>query len=146
MAAGAPWPADLGIDLSRGFRALKVWFTVKEHGFARLGEAIAGNCRLARSLAERIAGQRNLKLAAPVPLNIVCCRYLADDLSDEDADRLNARLVAELQESGVAAPSTCRIDGRLCIRICILNHRTSEADLDILVEAMLAIGRRLATG
>lgn len=145
LAAGDPWPCDLGIELSRGFRALKVWFTLKEHGTARLGAAMERNCAQAQSLARRIAARPPLRLMAPVPLQIVCCRYQPVGIEDEVAvDALNARLVAQLQERGLAAPSTCRLNGRLCIRVCITNHRTTGSDLDLLVDAMAEIGAELS--
>ena len=79
-----------------------------------------------------------MELLAPVSLNIVCFRYRC-----QDADRVNARIVVDLQESGVAAPSTTRINGELAIRAAITNHRTRRFDIDALVEATLAIGRAL---
>jgi glutamate/tyrosine decarboxylase-like PLP-dependent enzyme len=139
LAGGDLWPADLGIELSRSFRALKVWFTVKEHGFDVLGQSMAENCRLARSFAAKISAHPFFKLMAPVSLNIVCCRLQPPSVPPEQWDQFNAEVVAHLQESGVAAPSTCRIDGDLCIRICIINHRTRENDMDILLDALLKL-------
>lgn len=144
LAGGAVWPCDLGFELSRGFRALKVWFTVQEHGTRALGDAIARNCAQAQALAAQIAKRPPLRLMAPVPLQIVCCRYAPPALDDNDIDALNAGIVAALQRRGIAAPSTCRIDGKLCIRICITNHRTSDGDLAILVQAIEVIGAELA--
>lgn len=149
LAAGSPWPCDLGPDLSRGFRALKVWFTVMAHGRERLGAAIEANCRLARRLAERVDADARLQRLAPVALNIVCLRYVgaAPDLADgpplDEAalDALNAELVADLHESGVAAPSTTTIGGRTAVRVALVNHRTVEADLDLLLEALHHFGR-----
>jgi glutamate/tyrosine decarboxylase-like PLP-dependent enzyme len=146
LAAGSPWPCDLGPDLSRGFRALKVWFTVMAHGRERLGAAIAENCRLARRLAERVEADARLALLAPVALNIVCLRYVgpadaAGPRPDEAVlDALNAELVADLHESGVAAPSTTTIGGRTAVRVALVNHRTVEADLDLLLEALHHFG------
>jgi aromatic-L-amino-acid/L-tryptophan decarboxylase len=144
LAGGDIWPCDLGLELSRGFRALKVWFTIQEHGTRALGEAIARNCAQAQSLAERIARRPLLRLMAPVPLQIVCCRYEPPAMGETATDALNAELVATLQRRGIAAPSTCRIGGQLCIRVNITNHRTSDSDLTILVEAIEAIGAELA--
>ena len=141
LAAGAPWPVDLGPDLSRGFRALKVWFTLKVHGLRRLGEVIAGTCALAQHLAARIAREPELELLAPVQLNIACFRYRHRDPGAIDA--VNAEIVVDLQESGVAAPSTTRIGGALAIRVAILNHRTRAADLDRIVDEILARGRAI---
>jgi glutamate/tyrosine decarboxylase-like PLP-dependent enzyme/Flp pilus assembly protein TadD/glutathione synthase/RimK-type ligase-like ATP-grasp enzyme len=138
LAAGSPWPCDFGPDLSRGFRALKTWFTLKVYGAEALGASIARTCELARYLENRIAQTPELELAAPVELNIVCFRYRA-----EEAHRVNARIAVELQESGVAAPSTTVIGGKLAIRAAIVNHRTQPADLDVLVERTVALGHSL---
>jgi glutamate/tyrosine decarboxylase-like PLP-dependent enzyme len=138
LAAGSPWPCDFGPDLSRGFRALKVWFTLKVYGTEALGASISRCCALARYLEERIAATPELELMAPVELNIVCFRYRA-----EDTNRVNDAIVVALQESGVVAPSTTRIAGRTAIRAAIVNHRTSRAEIDALVEGVLALGRGL---
>ncbi|HEX3499180.1 MAG TPA: aspartate aminotransferase family protein [Stellaceae bacterium] len=136
LAAGSPWPCDFGPDLSRGFRALKTWFTLKVHGTDALGAMISRSCTLARYLAERIAASPELELLAPVGLNIVCFGYRS-----AESDRVNARVVADLHESGIVAPSTTTIGGRLAIRAAIVNHRTGPEDIDALVEATLAFGR-----
>jgi glutamate/tyrosine decarboxylase-like PLP-dependent enzyme len=139
LAAGSPWPCDFGPDLSRGFRALKTWFTLKAYGLQALGESIARTCELAHYLEQRIAESSELELLAPVSLNIVCFRFRC-----QNPDRVNARLVVDLQESGVAAPSTTRINGELAIRAAIVNHRTARSDIDALINATLATGRTLA--
>ena len=143
LAGGDVWPCDLGIELSRGFRALKVWFTLQEHGTRALGDAIARNCAQAQSLAAQIARRPLLRLVAPVPLQIVCCRYEPPGLDEIATDALNADLVATMQRRGIAAPSTCRIEGRLCIRISITNHRTSDGDLTIVTASDRTIGAEL---
>jgi glutamate/tyrosine decarboxylase-like PLP-dependent enzyme len=137
LAAGAFWPHDFGPDLSRSCRALKTWFTLRVYGLDQLGAAISRTCRVARHLEMRVTADARLELLAPVQLNIVCFRYRGDE-----ADALNAAIVADLQESGVAAPSTARIDGRLAIRAAIFNHRTRECDVDALVDAVLQHGNR----
>jgi glutamate/tyrosine decarboxylase-like PLP-dependent enzyme len=141
LAAGSPWPCDFGPDLSRGFRALKVWFTLKVYGTEALGASISRCCALARYLEERIAATPELELMAPVELNIVCFRYRA-----EDTNRVNDAIVVALQESGVVAPSTTRIAGRTAIRAAIVNHRTSRAEIDALVDGVLALGRGMISG
>jgi glutamate/tyrosine decarboxylase-like PLP-dependent enzyme len=135
LAAGSPWPCDLGPDLSRGFRALKTWFTLKVHGTDAIGAVISHTCALARYLECRIITTPELELLAPVALNIVCFRYRG-----EDADRLNAEIVVDLQESGVVAPSTTKIANHLAIRAAIVNHRTDTRDVDALVNAVVALG------
>ena len=135
LAAGSPWPCDFGPDLSRGFRALKTWFTLRVYGTDALGAVISRTCALARHLERRILATPQLELLAPVELNIVCFRHRG-----ADPDALNASIVADLQESGVAAPSTTRIGGRLAIRAAIVNHRTQQRDVDALVDAIVALG------
>ncbi len=135
LAGGSPWPCDFGPDLSRGFRALKTWFTFKVHGTRRIGAAIDQTCRLAQHLKARVEEHPELELMAPVPLNIVCFRYRG-----ADPDHLNAGIVADLQESGIAAPSTTTLDGHLVIRAAIVNHRTRVEDVDRMVSAVLALG------
>ena len=141
LAAGSPWPCDLGPDLSRGFRALKTWFTLKAFGAERLGAMIERTCRIARYLEARVSAEPRLELLAPAQLNIVCFRYRS-----EDADRVNAGIVADLHESGIAAPSTTTLDGKLAIRAAIVNHRTDTIDIDALVAAVLEFGARRALG
>jgi aromatic-L-amino-acid decarboxylase len=136
LAAGAPWPCDFGPDLSRGFHALKTWFTLKVHGTEALGAVISETCELARYLADRIARTPELELLAPVELNIVCFRFRT-----LDADRINAQIVVDLQECGSVAPSTTTINGCVAIRAAIVNHRTSRTEIDALVDETLALGR-----
>jgi len=140
LAAGSPWPCDYGPDLSRGFRALKTWFTLKVYGTAALGSTISRTCELAHYLERRIAQSPELELLAPVELNIVCFRYRA-----VDSDEVNRRIVIELQESGTVAPSTTTIDGQLAIRVALVNHRTGRDDIDRLLSATLDLGRRALT-
>jgi glutamate/tyrosine decarboxylase-like PLP-dependent enzyme len=139
LAAGSPWPCDFGPDLSRGFRALKTWFTLKVYGTAQLGAVISRTCALAQYLKQRVEQTPDLELAAPVQLNIVCFRYRCDE-----SDAVNAEIVAALQESGIAVPSTTVINGRLAIRAALVNHRTQSRDLDALVEAVLRCGGKHA--
>jgi glutamate/tyrosine decarboxylase-like PLP-dependent enzyme len=140
LAAGSPWPCDLGPDLSRGFRALKTWFTLKTYGTEKLGAIIARTCALAGYLEARISAEPRLELLAPVQLNIVCFRYRADN-----ANKVNGEVVIDIQESGIAAPSTTVIDGQLAIRAAIVNHRTDIGDIDALIDAVLEFGAQRAS-
>ncbi len=143
FSGGEPWPSDFGIELSRGFRALKVWWTVKEHGTDRLGASIARNCAQAKLLEGLLRRNPTIEIAAPVTLNIVCCRYRAPGFDEEALDRLNGHIVVAIQESGLAVPSSCRIGGRLCIRVCITNHRSRDEDFRLLADAIAETGVRL---
>jgi glutamate/tyrosine decarboxylase-like PLP-dependent enzyme len=147
LAAGSPWPCDFGPDLSRGFRALKTWFTLKVYGTEAIGATIAQTCALARHLAKRVAAEAELELLAPAELNIVCFRYRAPWHAETpgESNRLNQQIVVELQERGSVAPSSTSLNGRFAIRAAIVNHRTTEAEVDTLVDQTLALGRHLQT-
>jgi len=138
LAAGSPWPCDLGPDLSRGFRALKVWMTLKTLGTDRLGACVEQACALARHLAARIDAEPLLERMAPVRLTIVCFRFRPGD------DELQAEIAAELQERGIAAPSTTVLGGRIVLRAAIMNHRTQMEDVDALIEGVVAVGLNLS--
>jgi aromatic-L-amino-acid decarboxylase len=138
LAGGGVWPCDLGPDLSRGFRALKVWMTLSVYGADRIGAIAQQTCDLAVTLAARVDREPALERLAPVALNIVCFRFKA---ANGDLDRLNADIVADLQEAGIAAPSTTMVNGVLAIRAAIVNHRTNHTDIAILVDAVLEAGR-----
>ena len=135
LAAGSPWPCDFGPDLSRGFRALKTWFTLKAYGTEQLGEMIAQSCAMARALETRVKREFELELMAGAQMNIVCFRY-------RGSDALNSGIVADMQEAGIAAPSMTTLNGKAAIRACFINHRTTLADVDALVDATLAFGRK----
>lgn len=140
IAAGNPWPVEYGPELSRGFRALKVWSQIAGFGTERLGQAIARNCAQAAYLSAKVAADPRFELLAPAQLNICCFRLRPDGLEEPALDALNEEIVLRLQESGVAAPSTTRLKGRLAIRINLTNHRTQESDLDLLLTEIVRIG------
>jgi aromatic-L-amino-acid decarboxylase len=141
LAAGEPWFTDYGPDLSRSFRALKVWFTMKEHGARGLAAAIERNCDQAQYLRRQIEQGELFEITAPVALQIVCFRPRIAGLPDELLDRLTDESVVRLQESGIAVISSTTIDGRRSMRACITNHRTNEDDLDLMLAELHRIVR-----
>ena len=128
----AGWPVDLGPELSRGFRALKVWMTLKTYGADRLGAVVERCCDLARRLEAAIRRAPELELTMPVALNIACFRVRG---CDDDA---HDTIAADLQTSGRTVLSTTTIRGRRVLRAAIVNHRTVEADVDAIVTDVLA--------
>ncbi len=139
---------ELGVQLSRGFRALKVWMLLKTHGVDRLGQMIEQNVTQARYLAARVEREPQLELLAPVPLNLVCFRYLGEgvaaaELDSKALDDLNQEILLQIQERGIAIPSSTRINGHFAIRVANTNHRTRREDFDTLVDGVLAIGKAL---
>jgi len=138
LAAADIWPCDLGPDLSRGFRALKTWFTFQAFGADRLGETLAQTCRVAKHLENLIRRSSIFELSAEVTLNIVCFSVKGDTTG-----RINRTIVMDLHESGLAAPSTTKLGGRPVIRAAIVNHRTQMRDMDAFVAAAEACAVRV---
>ncbi len=139
--AGGPEPfSNYGMELSRGFKALKVWMSFKEHGLKKYRELIAQNIEQAKYLGLRILAEKNLELISEVTLNIVCYRYIHPDLNEVQLNELNKELLMRMQERGIASPSFTLLNGKYAIRIAITNHRTRKKDLDELIEASLQIG------
>jgi glutamate/tyrosine decarboxylase-like PLP-dependent enzyme len=139
-----PWFSDYGFQLSRGFRALKAWMSLKEHGSRKFGRLIQQNIDQARYLAELIGAAPELELAAPVTLNVVCFRYIRPGLDDAALDALNKEILVELQEQGIAAPSGTIIGGKYVLHVAHTNHRSRREDFDILVREVIRIGGELA--
>jgi len=135
LASGETWACDLGPDLSRGFRALKVWMTLQSYGTESLGAAMDANCAAARHLAALVNKSDLFRLAAPAPLNIVCFTT--------ERPEGNRALVEALHLEGAAAPSLTLIDGNPVIRCALFNHRTEIADVDIFFAKAEALARQL---
>lgn len=132
--ASGVWLHDFGLQTSRGFRALKVWMALKEHGVAKFGRLIEQDLAHARYLAEQIEARPDLQLCFPAAINVVCFRYNPGGLTEAVLKRLNTEIMVRMQEAGVAAVSDTTIEGRHCLRAAINNHRTKRSDLDILID------------
>ncbi len=144
LAAGLPF-AERGIELTRSFRALKVWMSLKAHGVNAFGRLIEQNCRQARYLADLIEASPDLELLAPVPLNIVCFRFAPKDVSPDALDRINEEILVQIQESGLAVPSSTRINGDFALRVANTNHRSRQEDFDLLVREVSEIGKTVVS-
>ena len=135
--------SDYGFELSRGFKALKIWMSLKENGFEKFGRLIDQNIEQAQYLERQIVAHPKLELIAPVGLNIVCFRY-ANGITDEAALKaLNTELMLRIQESGSALPSDTTVAGKHCLRVAINNHRTRREDLDQFLGSVVTIGEEL---
>jgi glutamate/tyrosine decarboxylase-like PLP-dependent enzyme len=146
LASGSMWFSDYGIQLTRGFRALKIWMSFKEHGIEKFGRMIHQNVKQARYLASRVKREPELELVAPAPLNIVCFRYHPQSFEGTRLNELNQELLVRLHESGIAVPSYTTLNGTYALRAAITNHRSRLEDFDILVDAVLRLGRELVDG
>jgi glutamate/tyrosine decarboxylase-like PLP-dependent enzyme len=155
--AGGMYFNERGLDLTRDFKALKVWMQLHADGVSHFGRVIEQNVRQVQRLAALIDAHPELERLAPVPLNIVCFRYrppgpaatpqvAAVGGSDDEMrwDGLNRELVARIQERGLAMPSSTVLQGRFAIRVAHVNHRTRDEDVVALVEAIVQLGRELS--
>ena len=135
---------DYGLQTSRGFRALKIWMALKEHGIEKFGRLIDQNIAQAHYLSSLIEAEPLLELVAPTNINIVCYRYRRDSLNGEKLKKLNTEIMLRLQEKGIAAPSDTTVHGEHCLRVAIANHRTRRDDLELLVRETLRLGEEIA--
>jgi glutamate/tyrosine decarboxylase-like PLP-dependent enzyme len=136
LGGGDPWYCDHGIELSRGFRALKVWSCLRAYGLDRLGQKISDNCRQAARMARLVEATETLELGAPVVLNVCCFRYAPKGIAPEDQDALNLQIATRLQLDGTVVLSTTRLNGRTFLRAAITNHRTRDEDIDLAITAV----------
>ena len=141
LASGKIWFSDYGLQLTRQFRALKVWMSIKEHGLDRFGRMIARNVEQARHLAGLVEAAEELELMVQPGLDIVCFRFVREGLGTEALNALNKEILVRLQEGGLAAPSYTTLDGRYCLRAAISNHRSRFDDFDLVVEEVIKLGR-----
>ena len=141
-AGGFPF-AERGVQLSRGFRALKVWMSFKTHGVDAFAQLIHQNVRQAHYLAGLVTKHPRLELLAPAPLNVVCFRLVVPGADDAALNALNKEILLQIQESGLAIPSQTMLNGKFAIRVAITNHRSRREDFDLLVRAVVDTGTAL---
>lgn len=143
LAAGHLWFNDYGLQLSRQFRALKVWMSIKEHGLDRFGRMIARNVEQAYYFAGLVENDPTLELMAPIGMDIVCFRFNPGGLNTEQLNALNKEILMQIHEQGIAAPSYTTLQGRYCLRIAIANHRSRQEDFDLLAQDVVRIGHKV---
>lgn len=132
-----------GFELSRGFKALKIWMSLKEHGLEKYAQMIAQNNRQAEYLSELVAENTELELMAPVSMSITCYRMVKPGYSEDQLHQLNREILLRLQEEGIASPSSTILNGKYTLRIANVNQRTRMEDMDLLIQETLRIGRSL---
>jgi glutamate/tyrosine decarboxylase-like PLP-dependent enzyme len=142
---GPVWFAERGVELSRGFKALKVWMGMKTHGSRAYARSIENDVALARFLAEEVDRRPEFERLAEQVLSIVNFRYRPTDrpLPDEEIDRLNRRIVNRLVGEGSFLLAPTILKGRTAMRVCIVNFRTTEDDLTLLLDEAARVGREL---
>jgi aromatic-L-amino-acid/L-tryptophan decarboxylase len=139
---------DYGPELSRRFRALKVWMLLKGVGLHRLCEAIESNLACARYFESMVRASDDFEMVAPVELSIFCFRHVPAHLrneSPEAIDAFNERLLVALQRDGSSYLSNATLDGRFALRGCVLNYRTTLRDMEILLDDLRRVAKSLLT-
>jgi glutamate/tyrosine decarboxylase-like PLP-dependent enzyme len=142
LSAGPYWLFDLGLQTTRGFRALKLWMSLREQGIPRFGALIDRNIGQARELAELLKA-RGVEIVAPPVLNILCYRLNPGGMNEAALKRLNTEVMMRIQEQGIAVISDTTIKGRHSLRAAIANHRTQSADLKLFADELTRIGEEV---
>ena len=143
LASGENWFSEYGLQLSRRFRALKIWMSLKEHGSQRFGRMITRNVEQAYYLGGIVNNHSDLELLAPIGMDIVCFRYNPGGKTLEKLNAINKEIKLQLEEQAIALPGYTTLDGAYCIRCAISSHRVTNEDFDVLVENVLRIGKQL---
>jgi glutamate/tyrosine decarboxylase-like PLP-dependent enzyme len=137
---------SLSPELSRRFRALPFYLSMRHYGIDRLGRNALHNVRCAEYLAELVRAESDLELVAAPQLSILCFRYRPDGLDAAEVDRLNVEIRDRIQLQGDYLISPTKVNGRPVLRLCIINHATRVEHVEGLLDSILAIGRELAAG
>lgn len=138
----------LGPQFSRGFQALKIWVSLVAHGWSAYERRIAHDVALARYLHDLARARPEFEVLAPQSLSIACFRYVptpapTGEGSEDYLNRLNERLMAEIQLQGRVFPSNAVVNGRFGLRACIVNFRTEAEDVEALLDSAAELGAQL---
>jgi aromatic-L-amino-acid decarboxylase len=133
------------LELSRRFRALRLWISLRYHGLKAFRAAIQKDLDLAQRLASAIANQPKLELMAPVELSAICFRHVGvNPLTEDELNRQNADILKRVVQRGHVYLSNASLRGKFCLRACIVNHRTTEADVDSVIPEVLTAAKDLS--
>jgi aromatic-L-amino-acid decarboxylase len=138
-----PWFSEFGIQQSRGFRALKLWITIRQLGLEGYRRSISHDIAMARSLRQRLREAPDFELVAAGPLSITCFRHRSAADEPADIDRLNRNILDAVQNEGRVFLTGTELQGRFVLRTCIVNFRTREGDLDALLDAIRRASTRV---
>jgi aromatic-L-amino-acid/L-tryptophan decarboxylase len=142
LAAGPDSLNNYGPELSRGFKALKIWMSLKEHGIQKFQQLVQQNIAQVLYLQDFILKQPKLEMLTPVTMNIACFRYkpVGKTLSTDELNRLNKEILMQLHEKGLSAPSYTLLHGQYAIRVANVNHRSTKSDFEALVHDTVRLG------
>jgi glutamate/tyrosine decarboxylase-like PLP-dependent enzyme len=136
--------ADHGLSLTRRFRALKVWLSVRTLGLGWFRKLVVRSCRLADLAQHLLESAGGFEIVCPRQLSIVCFRYRPPDrtLDAQELDALNLALVEDLRLSGRGFISSTKLNGHVALRFCFVNWRTTAADVEEIVNLLASLGKQ----
>ncbi len=134
------------MELSRRFRALKLWLSLRYHGLEKFRQAIRNDLQNAQRLAGLISQHPELELLAPVPLSAVCFRYVSQPGTATSIDPQNRTILQRTLRRGKVFLSNASLNGQFALRACFVNHRTTPEDVEQIVAEVLAVGREVEPG
>jgi len=134
---------EYNLPLTKEFKALKVWMTIKAYGADRIRKEIARDIAKAQYLSDLIDETPELELMAPAPLSIVCFRYNPGKLDDQELNRLNDQIIAEIEGDGRVFLTGTKIRNQTALRVCFINPRTKNEDVALLRDVVLDIAANL---
>jgi glutamate/tyrosine decarboxylase-like PLP-dependent enzyme len=134
---------EYNLPLTKEFKALKVWMTLKAYGATRLREEITSDMKKAKYLSQLVEADESLELMAPVPLSIVCFRYNPGGMEDATLDSLNDEIIQEIESEGRVFLTGTQIKGKTVLRVCFINPRTEKEDIQLLKRVVLEKGIKL---
>jgi aromatic-L-amino-acid decarboxylase len=136
-----PWFSEFGPQQTRGFRALKLWLAIKHIGLEGYRRLITHDINLAERLREKIQSRSDFELVAAGPLSITCFRYVPSDSADLEA--VNRSILEIVQNKGDVYLTSTELNGEFVLRANIMNFRTTEPDLDFLLDTIAQAGERV---
>jgi glutamate/tyrosine decarboxylase-like PLP-dependent enzyme len=133
------------LELSRRFRALKLWLSLRYHGLAAFRESIKKDLAHAQRLANAIESEPQLELVGRGELSAVCFRYRGSgQLSGDELNRWNSSILKRTQKRGRVYLSNATLAGKFCLRACIVNHRTKDSDIDAVIPEVMSAAKEVA--
>lgn len=134
---------EYNLPLTKEFKALKVWMTIKAYGAKRIREEISSDIANANYLVSLIQENNNLELMAPAPLSIVCFRYNPGGLDPQKLNELNDHIIDIIESDGRVFLTGTKIQGKTALRTCFINHRTEKDDVDYLRDVVLDVAEKI---
>jgi len=134
---------DYGVQLTRSFRALKLWMSLRVFGLRAFREAVSRGIALAELAEETLRKLVDWEIVTPAQLGIVTFRYNASRCSLQELEAINQRIVDEMIEDGFAMVSSTILKGQTVLRMCTINPRTTESDIQVTIQRLDKLGSKL---